>query len=270
MKKSNIPNLSKVLSGKFVKDGSANFLGGGISPTKREPKRNYSNISRTSKTKGQSKVHTPKMMNQQRNPEGRMKLRDKRMMRLKIEKRKTSDKRVSKDYSPTITISNRGQSITPIKPGKADGQFFSQRNKDKRMKSPFISSKRGVNKLKMSRQRGRNQNSTTIDPSNGIRSPSPTMYNPMIQIKYETNNYYPPMPNHGSGYKHHGGNTTFVQNNNTKNTTLIANTPNKLLETRAGNKDKYDFYPPNIERVASPTIDGNKRLLLPKSPVMPT
>lgn len=54
------------------------------------------------------------------------------------------------------------------------------------------------------------------------------------------------------------------------NTTLIAGTSNELLGTPADKKDKYNFYPPNIERVASPTIDGNQKLLLPKTPAMRT
>lgn len=132
-----------------------------------------------------------------------------------------------------------------------------------------MSSKRGPSKLKMSRQRGRNQNSTTIDPINGMRSQSPSLYNPMIQIKYETNNYYPPIPSHVSGYNDNGGNTTFIQNTKVKNTTLIPDGPHGMLSPQPERKkDGYNFYPPHIERVASPVMDGNQKLLMPKSPPM--
>lgn len=52
-----------------------------------------------------------------RKPEGKMKLRDKRMMKLKVERRKISDKSIGQghDVSPTLKQRMRSNAATPTK-----------------------------------------------------------------------------------------------------------------------------------------------------------
>lgn len=58
---------------------------------------------------------TPKM--NFRKPEGKMKLRDKRMLKMKVERRKVSDKSIGKanDISPTLKQRMRSNAATPTK-----------------------------------------------------------------------------------------------------------------------------------------------------------
>lgn len=118
----------------------------------------------------------------------------------------------------------------------------------------------GLNKaqsrLKASEIRGRNKNISTIEPlSQGIRSQSPHLYNPMIQIKYETNNYYQPMP-HSPNYN--DMNTTQHLGRSPKASNVVIdgsifkNNNTGFMSPQPGGPRAFDFHPPKIGRVNSP------------------
>lgn len=113
----------------------------------------------------------------------------------------------------------------------------------------------------MSRQRGRNQNTSTIDPLTQIRSQSPNLYNPMIQIKYETNNYYPQVPNPGLV---EGQTLNPISTSNLNNAT-ISPEGDTLLSPSPGTQGSPNFYPPDLNRVASP-VPNKKQIFFTKSP----
>ena len=72
----------------------------------------FNSIRRNTKDE---RIVTPKMVS--RNNDGKMKLRDKRMIRLNIERRKASDKAVNNthDISPGIISNFRNNATTPTK-----------------------------------------------------------------------------------------------------------------------------------------------------------
>jgi len=60
--------------------------------------------------------------------------------------------------------------------------------RDNKIKSPFMVPRKAQSKMKMKMNRPNGRNNMTIEA--GLRSQSPHLYSPMIQIKYETNNHF--------------------------------------------------------------------------------
>jgi hypothetical protein len=138
---------------------------------------------------------TPGMM--PRNVDGKVKLRDRRMLQLKINKRKVSDSSVSNNggVSPSNAAKKpkRKNVSTPLKvSANVDGakKFFQARFNDNRIKSPMNMHIRGPSRLKGNQQTaGRNRNMTIDNYSLGHRSPSPHILSPVAKNrKYDANN----------------------------------------------------------------------------------
>lgn len=137
--------------------------------------------------------------------------------------------------------------------------------KDNRMKSPFMMPKKTQSRINASRIKGRNQN-MTIDPiSVGLRSQSPNIYSPMIQIKYETNNHY----NVTSAMPHQVNSPTYNQEFNSFHQAFeqpVPKMPNVMIDGSFLNRTNngfmspqnmdartiHNFPQPTMGRVASP------------------
>ena len=247
-----------------------------------------------------SRIFTPKINS--RNPQGKMKLRDKRMIRLNIERRKASGKVLTKDISPGIVSMGRNNAATPSKVrifanfcitiikifiSWLNVYILSSLTKEMEEKG-FLPKEIKINgtnllsllqnkiqsRIKMSRQRGRMKNITTVEPmGQEIRSQSPNLYNPMIQIKYETNNYYPQMAKSPQPANEHSTinqliNNPKMENSNLKNNeTMFQDRNHGIRSPQPVERNEYDFYPDKMERVGSPRPTVNNVNFVNKIPL---
>lgn len=116
----------------------------------------------------------------------------------------------------------------------------------------------------MNRQKGRMHNISTVEPmSQEIRPQSPHIYNPMIQIKYETNNYYPNLPK-SPQYTNDQSTTNHIKSPKINNSNFMTdgsmyqNRNQGCTSPQPMEKDRYNFYSENKERYANPGPTLNK------------
>lgn len=119
---------------------------------------------------------------------------------------------------------------------------------------------------------------STIDPmSHDVRSQSPNLINPMIQIKYETNNYYPQVPHSPSINNELSTLSPYMNSPKTNQTSNILidgsvfhERNNGLMSPQHSKKKSVvvDFYNNNVERVASPVPAINKINFVNKVPLI--
>jgi hypothetical protein len=120
--------------------------------------------------------------------------------------------------------------------------------------------------LKPNDTRGRNQNFKQIDSiSQAIRSQSPHLYNPTIQIKYETNNYYQPMVNSPNRNDHNQNQQTCKSpkaSNNVIDGSIFNKNATGFMSPKHFAQRAFDFHP--TRRVKSP-MNMTPKLQNPKN-----